>query len=122
MTDLDQLAEDLRQERFDAKVEQSHVQAAPTPDGIPWDVVMIYLDDAAKAAIGALVTTIVGWAAKRRWRSKNGPDQLVHIYGPNGEVVKMIYVEGEEAHEVSTRRGLRKAARRARRRMGRRAR
>jgi hypothetical protein len=50
---------------------------------------------------------VVVWA-KRRWREKKDNDlgpyeaHLVKIYGPKGEVLKNILVEGEEAHELSS--------------------
>ena len=82
------MAEDFRKEGFDVEVEPPHVDAAPSP----WELVELYLDDAAKAALGMVVKTFVDWL-KRRWRSKGGArNQLVHIYGPNHEVLKTIRV------------------------------
>jgi hypothetical protein len=107
--DLKQLAEELGQAGFEATTEEP---PGRVPAFTPWDIVVIFADDAAKAALGALVKTVLDWA-RRRWRKSERRDHLVTIYGPNGEVLKRMHVEGEEPHELSTPRQLRKAERRA---------
>lgn len=107
--DLEQLAEDIGRAGFEATTEEPPRRVAAFT---PWDIVVILVDDAAKAALGALVKTILGWA-RRRWRRTERRDHLVQIFGPSGEVLKSIHIEGEEPHELSTPKQIRKAEMRA---------
>lgn len=129
---LDELAEDLRQHGFTATVKPPRSPPPPPPPPpdaapflpslLPWHVVQVILDETADAAsIGVVITTVVAWA-KQRWKDKKDKDEdlflehedhLVQIHGPNGEVLKSVYVEDNKAHELSSRRDLRRAEKRA---------
>jgi hypothetical protein len=128
---LDELAEELRQHGFTATVKPPPSPPPPPPPPpdaapalpllLPWHVVQVILDETPDAAsIGAVIATIVMWA-KKRWKDKKDKDEnsvehedhLVQIHGPNGEVLKSVYVEDNKTHELSSRRDLRRAEKRA---------
>jgi hypothetical protein len=104
------LAASLRRRGLDVEIEKA-------PDNVrysaPWDVIVLYLDKIAEAKDVAVAAAVVVAWARRRWRRLRGKhfnsDHLVLIYGPDGKILKRIYLDDDDPRELKSERDQREA-------------